>query len=153
MDRGVFGWSWLLLLGAIFSGCDSSGPSDWTQFEDLHPVQGKVLFRGEPIPDATIRFHPHGQASGSNEAATSAVVDEEGNFEVFTFRREGKGRGAAEGQYRVTVSWSGPLQGLTKDQEDELKERLPVKYTKPQTTPIEVDVVAGENRIDVMSIE
>jgi hypothetical protein len=83
----------------------------------------------------------------------TSVADEQGNFEVFTYRPEGKGKGAPLGDYRLTISWTGPLQGLTKDQEDQLKEKLPVKYTQPQTSQITLNVTPGENQIDVITLQ
>jgi hypothetical protein len=151
--RTVFRFVAVLAL-AVTAGCGPSLPPDYTEFEDLHPVTGQVLFRGQPIPDATIRLHPVTPASaGSPAAVMSSVVNEDGGFEVFTFRAEGKGKGAPVGEYLLTVSWSGPRQGLTNEQQDQLTEKLPAKYTRPQTSQLSLKVMPGENRVDAISIQ
>lgn len=124
-----------------------------TEYEDLHPVSGQITFNGEPIQDATIQLHPvTPKTDGSLVHAPSAVVREDGTFEVFTFRPDGRGRGVPLGEYRISVSWRGSLQGLSESSIDELDERLPAKYTKPQTSGLTVTVTDGENSIPPIAL-
>ena len=146
MKCAVFCLAGVALLGLL--GCGRGPANVYTEYADLHPVKGKVTFRGEPIPDATIRLHPVAPpADGSLVHAPSGVVDESGDFEISTYRPAGMGKGAPVGDYRATVSWRGPLKGLTEEQEDELKELIPPKYTRPQSSTITVNVQEGDNEL------
>jgi hypothetical protein len=148
MRRFLLAVSPLLLL---FAGCGEPLKADFTVFDDLHPVKGELRFKGEPVPEASIRLHP--MPLGSDGPIVSAVVDSEGTFEVYTFRPEGKGLGAPAGEYRATVSWFGPTVGLREEQKDELKELLPAKYGRPQTSPVNIQVTVGENEVGTISLD
>lgn len=136
------------------SGCSGSAVAEpLTEYDDLHPVSGQITFNGEPIPDATVRLHPvTPKTDGSLVHHPSGVVKEDGTFAIFTFREEGRGQGAPAGEYRISVSWLGSLEGLSESSIDELKERLPAKYTKPQTSGLTVTVTEGENEIPPISL-
>lgn len=138
-------------LVVLVAGCGEPLKADFEVFDDLHPVTGKVRFKGEPIPEASIRLHP--MPLGSGGPVISAVVDQEGAFQVYTFRPEGKGLGAPAGEYRATISWFGPTAGLREEQKDELKELLPAKYGRPQTSPVIIQVAAGENEVSTISLD
>jgi len=135
----------------LMVGCGDPLPPDFQVAEGLYPVAGELRFRGEIAPEATLRLHP--VAAGSSGPVVTAVADSEGKFQVFTFRSEGKLLGATAGQYKVTVSWQGITEGLTQDKRDQLKELVPVKYLKPQTTPLMIEVVSGDNQIGVLAVD
>ena len=132
-------------------GCGEPGMPDYEVYDDLHPVMGELRFQGEPIPEASIRLHP--MPLGTKGPAVSAVADEEGAFQVYTFRPEGKGLGAPAGDYRATISWFGPTAGLTEEQRDALKELLPAKYGQPQSSPVNIQVSAGENQVGTIDLD
>lgn len=149
---------YLCLLAAIALagqiGCGQVAAVDLVEFEDLNPVTGQVQFKGEPIPDATVRLYPvDALGSGTPTHVASGVVDEQGNFEIYTHRLEGRGQGVPAGEYRLAFSWQGPLQGLTQEKLDELKELLPQKYTRPQTSDVNVTVVSGPNAIELITLK
>ncbi len=145
--------SWRLFAVAclLTSGCGEPLRPDFEVVEGLHPVTGEIRFRDEVAPEATLRLHPIGGASAG--PAITAVADAEGKFQVFTFQPEGKMLGAPAGQYKVTVSWVGVTQGFTQEKLDALKELVAVKYQKPQTTPLTIEVVAGENEVGVIAVD
>jgi len=141
-----------IVLGCLLVvGCGEPLPPDFAVADDLFPVTGEVKFKGEFAPEATLQFHPVGGLPTA--PAVTAVADTEGKFQVFTFRPEGKMLGAPVGQYKVTASWLGATVGLTQEKIDELKERVPAKYQKPQTTPLMIEVASGENQVGVMAID
>lgn len=151
VDKWLMGVFSLMLMMAI--GCGAPPIEDYLVFDDLVPVKGQVLFKGKPIQDASIRLHPAGQSTaGRAPARVAAVSDAEGRFEVFTFRPEGKGQGAPIGGYRMTVSWVGPTAGLPQEKLDSLKELIPAKYINPRTSPIEIQIAAGQGEIPAVSI-
>lgn len=143
--------SFLAVACILIAGCGEPLPPDFEVAEGLHPVAGEVKVRGEIAPEASLRLHPAtGPASGP---AITAVSDAEGKFQVFTYQPEGKKLGAPAGQYKVTLSWRGVTEGLTQEKLDELKELVPVKFQKPQTTPLTIEVVAGENQVGVIAVD
>ena len=147
----LFACLWLTLFTL---GCGGPRVENYKEFEDLNPVVGEIEFKGAPIPDATVNLFPVGTILTQTTApVASGVVDEAGKFELFTNRADGRGRGAPAGEYVVTVSWLGPQKGLTSDQIDALKERLPIKYLNPQQSGIKVSVVQGENTIPKISLQ
>src|SRR5262245_61447417 len=70
--------------------------------EGLHPVYGKVLYKGEPAAGATVYFHREGGIDPAKPVIPSGVVDEEGNYSLSTLD---VGRGAPAGKYAVLVMW------------------------------------------------
>lgn len=143
-----------LLMGGLF-GCGSSAVAEpVTEYDDLQPVTGQITFNGAPIPDATIWLHPVSTAAEQSLLQPPhGVVNENGEFEIYVYREEGRGRGAPVGEYRLAVSWLGPLEGLTRSQQDELEERLPARYTKPDRSGVTVTVTEGENAIPLISLK
>ncbi len=117
----------------------------------MFPVSGKILYRGKPIPDATVCLHPVTPfADGKPAVLPRAEVNENGEFTVTTYRTHD---GAPAGEYRVTVSWLGPLSGIDEDAEDRLRERLPRKYVNAQTTDLQVAVSEqGSNELPEIQI-
>lgn len=121
-------------------------------YDDLRPVIGSIAFEGAPIEDASIKLHPV-RAATPGAYLPSAVVKDDGTFIVYSYRPEGRGVGAPPGEYVLTVSWRGPLQGLSESSIDELKELLPKKFTDPRTSGLKVTVTDGENVIPHIDIE
>src|SRR5262245_3096245 len=88
------GWRWLFLLPVL--GCLSCSGAD-----SLNPVQGKLLYKGQPMIGALVTFHP----KGANDVTTvrpTGLVEPDGTFTLMTGTKEG----APAGDYVVTVIWS-----------------------------------------------
>jgi hypothetical protein len=142
----------LLALGCLcIAGCGEPLPPDFAVADDLFPVTGEVKFKGEIAPEATLQLHPIAGPPGS--PAVTAVVNADGKFQVFTFRPEGKMLGAPAGQYKVTASWLGSTAGLTQEKIEELKELVPPKFHRPQTTPLTIEVKSEANEVGVLAID
>jgi len=144
----------IVVLGWMATGCGDPAVQNYKEFEDLQPVVGEIDFKGAPIPDATVNLFPVGtRLTLATAPVASGAVDETGKFELFTHRTDGRGRGVETGEYVMTVSWMGPMKGLTSEQIDALKERLPVKYLNPQTSGLKVTIVQGENTLPKISLQ
>lgn len=105
------------------------------------PVSLEVSFKGEPIPDGVIVFHPVSPEVDDRPLVTPrGTVDRDGNVVVSTYSR---GDGAPPGEYRLSVNWQGPLEGVDEDAADQLPERIPPKYRNPETSGLRLIVVAG----------
>lgn len=121
----------LVLGGILLAGCDE--PVD-PNVRAVFPASGKILYRGKPIPDATVCLHPVTPFSDGKPAVVPrAEVNKNGEFTFTTYRTHD---GAPVGEYCVTVSWLGPLEGIDEDAEDRLRELLPQKYVNARTTDL-----------------
>jgi len=136
----LIGISIVIALGIITVGCDGGIA--------VQPVKGKLLLEGNPAPENTrVNFTPVGEG-----LAASGVVDAEGNYELFS-GSDGL-PGAVVGTYKVSVtadassadymdaSPRGGVPGVVTGP-------FPKEYTSEFTTPIQKDVVEGENTIDI----
>ena len=113
----------------MISGCTE--PVDGPK---TYPVQGKVTYKGEPVPKGTITFQPdQGQPS-------VADIQPDGTYRLSTFK---EGDGAVAGHYRVFVIANtadptkipGSSPGWTPP-----KDLVPTKYNKPETSGLKATV-------------
>lgn len=135
-------------------GC-SSEPVDSID-KPLVPATGKISYRGKPVPNARITFHPVeslNSAAAALPPATSgndgtppplvrtpfAVVKEDGTFELSTLK---PGDGAPEGEYAVTVSWTGEKPTVS---DSDMPEKLPLKFQNPAFSGVRARVKQGES--------
>jgi hypothetical protein len=122
---------WLACLLAM-AGCRPSA-------EQLAPVKGKVLYRGQPLQGGVIVFIPDSSRGTSGHLAV-ADIQPDGTFTLKT----NDVLGAVPGHHKVTVSWvlpthsGGPPQSM-----------LPPKYRDPQQSKVTCEVMANKsNTID-----
>ena len=134
-----------LLLG-ISVGC--SGSNDSPQLKPAM-VRGVVAFHGRPLLRGTVTFLPTNRGPGRVDPGI-ASIGTDGTFWVGNSNLS-KPAGLQPGKYKVTIlamkprpeGPSGPLAVL----------EIPERYTQESTTPIEVDIKAGQNRIRVDLVE
>ena len=113
-----------------------------------YPVAGQLTIQGKPAADADLRFYEvRGRTPGM--ARPYATTDSEGRFTVSTY---GMNDGAPAGEYQVSVSWKGPLRGVSPDQRDAMPERLPPRFNDPTTSGIQVRVVRGDNMLETIDL-
>jgi hypothetical protein len=111
----------------------------------VHPVQGTIQFRGQPIEGAFVSLSPTSAIEGV--PAPRATVAKDGSFAVTTY--DGND-GAPEGEYVLTVHWYKLVR-----QANELvggPNVLPPKYASAKTSDLRVTVAAGENRLNPIQI-
>ena len=133
------GWA---LSVVMLAGCGGSQTP-------VHPVRGKVLFEGKPVPHALVVLHP---VEGADDQAPRprAQVEDDGSFSVGTFA----GRdGAPAGEYAVTVQWW--LTSATKgvDSDAPPTNRLPVRYATSSTSGLRVRVEPGDNELPPLHLK
>jgi len=81
-------WGFLLVLGtSILVGCDSGPP--------VAPVQGKVLYNGEPLPFGSVTFQP------SSGQPAKGEIQPDGTFTLSTFAPND---GAIVGTHKVRIA-------------------------------------------------
>jgi hypothetical protein len=86
--------AWLLVIVVSAIGCGRSGPQ-------VELVVGKVLLDGKPVENATVGFAPVTPGAGLPAAGTT---DGQGVFRLTTFGGGKAEKGAAVGDYIVTVT-------------------------------------------------
>ena len=117
---------WLMMILMVM-GCGSSGPAR----PALNPVKGKVtLANGVPLAFGTIAFEP----AGGRAFRCAGKIGHDGTFELET----GSEKGATVGKYKVSV-------GLPSNK----SKSVPKKFQADDTSGIEVEVVSGDNDLDI----
>lgn len=145
----------LVICIAALVTCGCGGPNI-----KLVPVHGQLLLDGKPLPQKTIRFAPEAETGGHGGGATT---DQQGNFKLIALIPGSVEDfpGIAPGSYRVTVvdrmfSDDPPVQGKTNDPEVALApsmksadRQIPSAYSRPETTPLIVQVPNEGGQIDI----
>lgn len=124
-----------LTLAVCFGGCGHSGPT-------LHPVIGKVTFRGEPVKAGTVRFR-----NAKAAIDITARLTAEGAYTIIG----AQGKGLPEGDYEVAVMPPevplpmGPVNQLPPP--PECKD-IPKNYRQPSTSKLTARVTANAGSFD-----
>lgn len=125
-------------------GC-GKGPPPIKGKLPVFPVKGRLLMDGQPMAAATIIFNPvRKYPKGAALQRPRAVVDADGNFQVSTYDNDD---GAPAGDYKVTLSWKGPLEGVNSEQKDELPEKVPQMFQEARRSLLRVQIKEGENTL------
>jgi hypothetical protein len=137
-------------LALTCAGCGNSA--------GLSPVEGKVLYKGEPAVGARLYFQ-RSDADASRGPVPSAEVADDGRFWVTCGEL---GYGAPPGAYNVLVEWGeGPLRthraelakkagkGGVRGGKTELKadDRLHGRYLDPSHPKLHAEVKLGSNSL------
>ena len=123
----------LLTLFVIVSGCGGPKPVP------TYPVSGKVVIGGKPVASALVVFHPEDATSDSPRPRATTGTD--GSFTVSFGESQA---GAPAGNYKVTVElW---LAGSRSDEGP--SNRLPAKYSKPDSSGLAAKVIEGTNQLE-----
>jgi hypothetical protein len=110
----------------------------------VFPVQGKVLYKGQPAQNAIVFLHPLGNVA-SAAPTPHGIVAADGSFQIGTYRDKD---GAPAGQYAVTVVWKTEARGG--DDQDNL---LPVRYLNPSTSGLTAQVKEGPNELEPFQLK
>jgi hypothetical protein len=127
----------LLFAGAVAVPSGASGDKDKTPPPSAS-VQGKVLFKGLPLPGGTITFHP------DKGGAVIAPLHVDGTY---TFKE------LPAGKYKVTIE-TETAKPDAKDAKDAKKDGakyvpIPRQYADPKRTPLVVEVTKGVLNYDI----
>ena len=141
-QRAAFSIAFVVVLAA--AGCSRSS--------GLAPVTGKVTYKGQPVPGATIVF-----MGDENTRPATAVSGADGSYSLMTL----DAKGAMPGSYSVVVTKTdAPPAGEPPSMEDAAKlanrpppapkELLPAKYADATKSPLKFEVKAGQsNKLDL----
>jgi hypothetical protein len=134
-------WHWP---GCLLALCCLSCSSSKSEF---NPVQGKVLYKDQPLAGATVTFHPKGKTD-LQTIRPVGLTKEDGSFALNT----GPDAGAPAGQYIVTFICSEVVgqQGDKKvisSRPPETRDRLQGAYADAQTSTFQVEIKIGPNQL------
>ena len=125
------------VLAAVATGCSKSGEGRQPTFA----VTGKVLDGTKPVANATVVFHPVGDAGMKPHGKTDA----NGEFKLTTYDGDD---GAPAGKYKVTVElWAtvtadgGPVN------------KIPAKYARPDSSGFTAEVAAGPTELQAFTLK
>ena len=150
-----------LLVAFVISivGCTKENRPDG--MPPLHPTKITLIQAGKPCADAKISIIPVG---GDSRWTSGGTTDASGILEPKT---HGKFKGVPEGKYKVTVDKSvgegeppppSPIDAESKKKYDEyiaakktykLFQVIPDQYRLRDRTPLELEVKAGKNEIEL----
>lgn len=147
------GWHWIKLArrpgglmiwvgAALFCSSCEQGPAT----KPVFPTQGKILFEGKPITPATVVFHPVNSAQKERPAGKTR---QDGVYKLSTY---GDKDGAPPGEYIVTVTWTPAINKPDGDSEPG-PNKLPTKYSKPETSDLKAKIVEGGNDIETFDLK
>ena len=120
----------------------------------VYPITGKVEYEGKPAPFATVIFHPQNAPIANDALSPRATTALDGTFALSTY---GVRDGAPEGDYRVTVSWQVPEGRIDPNELDpdvmqDSPERIPKKYTRPNSTPIRLAITSDMRQLETFKL-
>lgn len=141
----------LLMLALLLPGC-GRGPGP--VMKPCCPVEGWVFVDGKPAEGAVVMFHPLPLEAGRFDMIRSrGTVDEGGRFRLTTYNVDD---GAPAGEYAVTVYWPGKRTGPAAADEESTDlppDRLGLRYTKPASSEIRVEVRPPEMRLEPFELK
>jgi hypothetical protein len=153
----------LLLATLSVAGCGNQ-PTGYSR------AYGKLLYKGEPAAGAFLMFQPESKPAAADFVPPSAVVEDDGRFEVAS----AAGDGAPPGKYKVLVAWPeesptaeaptdsksnakkkvsiGPVRRKNK-LDTKAKDRLKGRYYSPDTPLTTVEIKAEATDLGSLEIK
>ncbi len=116
----------------------------------VNPVHGQVVYNGRGVSNATVIFHPLGEAAEKlQKMRPYAYADQDGRFELKTYVT---GDGAPPGEYEVgIIAVAGSDRDSAPDPQSNsrtLPRDLVHKYANHETSGIKITVEPGENDLE-----
>jgi hypothetical protein len=131
----------LLILLLLTAGC-----SPTSSLPACYPVKGRVLFEGNPIPEAQVTLHPVGHSIAVKPVA---YTDAQGNFTLSTY---GSNDGAPAGKYIITVQWRQLIQ-VGEEKTRAGKNQLPAHYASEKQSKLSCIIQECENEVPVINVK
>jgi hypothetical protein len=130
--RGIHSRFFLAAALLILPGCGGAGQID---APEVAPVKGKVTKNGTPLANVSVLYEPLDVAEGQNASSSSAMTNENGEYEL-VFNRDLMG--AMVGKHRVKLVKDEPVDEKGKPVPDAVV--IPSQYNS--ATELEVTVPA-----------
>jgi hypothetical protein len=119
----------------------------------LNPVQGKVLYKNEPLSGALVTLHPKGSTDVKADRPVGRTK-EDGTFTVMTGQQEG----APAGEYMVTIICSQPVNKkagkvMSLGAEEETADVLRGMYADVNSSKLPVTIKSGPNQLEPFDLK
>jgi len=119
----------------------------------LNPVQGKVLYKNEPLAGALVTLHPKGSTDVKADRPVGRTKDD-GTFTVMTGQQEG----APAGEYTATIICSRPINQkagkvMSLGAEEETADVLKGMYADVNTSKLPVTIKSGPNQLEPFDLK
>ena len=131
----------------LFAFAATVGCSKPTPWETTHPTTGLVKFKGAPIADAELSFFPEDK-SFPDSVRPKAKTSADGKFVAWTCVQ---GDGIPAGSYKVTIVHNEV--SISKGTIVAKPNDLPVKYSRLDSTDLQVTIVSGKNEIQPFELK
>jgi hypothetical protein len=118
----------------------------------LNPVQGTVLYKGQPLEGAVLTFHPKG---GGKSITANLPVGRTGADGTFTLKTGDKD-GAPAGEYAVTLVCPEEVKlpkGKISTAPPESKDRFQMAYANRDNPPLRAEIKAGVNQLEPFQLK
>lgn len=133
-----------LLALALLAGCEGTSEGQ----VPVHPVRGKVTFKGKPLADALVVLEP--EAGGQPDVPRpTGRTDAEGLFQLHTYTGTD---GAPAGSYRVGITVAPSAEASFdpfKNAAEKTRIAVPKgpgrRYADPASSGLKADIRAGDN--------
>lgn len=134
-----------LLLSVVAIGC---GPDDGRA--KVYPVSGKVTVKGQPAAGARVVFFPTAADAVEKKLPSPAgETDDSGKFRLMSYKPDD---GAAEGEYKVAITWLEPPPANATGIFDQ-KDRLGGRYSNPEKSKLTAHVEKGGGEIPAFDLQ
>jgi hypothetical protein len=134
---------WIVICVAIGpAGCSKSAPN-----VDFATTQGTVRINGRPQRQIQVLFSPDPEKGNGLPAFAGGVSDDQGNYTLKYSYHNKTGDGAPVGWNRVVLTDLSV--GYPREGQAPKPSAVPPAYGAPATTPLLVEVKAGDNKIDL----
>ncbi|MBM3995038.1 MAG: DUF4198 domain-containing protein [Planctomycetes bacterium] len=135
MRRGSLASVYIAAVLAGLVGCSPAGVP-------THPVHGEIYYRGRPVAEAIVVFHPLGD-NPATAIKPMAHTDAQGRFTLTTLT---PGDGAPPGDYAITVELREAV--LVGEEKTRTGQSLLAKrYSSPDKSPLRFRVMPGDNTV------
>ncbi len=117
----------------------------------LNPVEGKVIYKGQPLDGALVSFHPKGQTD-FRTVSSVGYTKNDGTFTLTTGPKDG----APAGEYVVTITCSREVKragnGISTSL-PETEDTLQGAYSNRDRSQIHVTVKSGKNKLEPFDLK
>jgi len=128
----------------LLAGACSSQPTEARK--PVHPVRGKVLYKGQPAKGAFVLFAPLNEPAENPDPRPRGTVAEDGSFVLGTYESED---GAPAGEYTVAITWEG---GVLPDGREEPPDKLLGRYNVSNSR-LRATVKEGPNELPPFQLQ
>lgn len=140
-----------LLRCSLLAACVCLSGLSCSERDKLHPVQGKVLYKNQPLSGALVTFH----AKGADDLKADPPVGQTSDDGTFTLMT-GQKTGARAGEYVVTIICSetpASKPGQISTGEVETQDRLKGAYAERTGSKITVTIKPGNNQLEPFDLK